>query len=339
MTITYPLDLSGTAASNLVVNELHSVNEAKFRDYYFIVPNFSPFYIDNFKATITIGSITTELREDVDFSFALPYVTGTRVTGKAMYGAITLHNLNINGIINLQQYQTVGGDQIADRLAVLTLLADKAYNPRTTIWDILTNVPNSFPPTPHYQDYDSFYGQEELVGMLGQVRDAILSNSSLTQDKISEFLQLINAGNLSSFLKRSGDTMTGPLTLYGPPITNLQAATKEYVDNNTINSTNLINYLSQYHNAAYVDQQLNTKVSKAGDTMTGHLTLNADPSQNLHAATKNYVDNIKTNLQSQVDSLSSSLTNISEGRVTQEYVDNRINELLSYIESIAMSKT
>lgn len=34
------------------------------------------------------------------------------------------------------------------------------------------------------------------------------------------------------------------------------------------------------------------KVAKAGDTMTGFLTLNADPTQGLHAATKNYVDSV-----------------------------------------------
>lgn len=36
--------------------------------------------------------------------------------------------------------------------------------------------------------------------------------------------------------------------------------------------------------------QVDGKVSKAGDTMTGHLTLNANPTSNLHAATKQYVD-------------------------------------------------
>jgi hypothetical protein len=35
---------------------------------------------------------------------------------------------------------------------------------------------------------------------------------------------------------------------------------------------------------------VNAKVAKAGDTMTGALTLNADPTNNLHAATKQYVD-------------------------------------------------
>lgn len=45
-----------------------------------------------------------------------------------------------------------------------------------------------------------------------------------------------------------------------------------------------------YETIANVTSGLALKVSKAGDTMTGFLTLNADPSSALHAATKSYVD-------------------------------------------------
>lgn len=40
-----------------------------------------------------------------------------------------------------------------------------------------------------------------------------------------------------------------------------------------------------------ITTSIGTKVSKSGDTMTGALTLNADPTNGLHAATKSYVDN------------------------------------------------
>jgi hypothetical protein len=43
--------------------------------------------------------------------------------------------------------------------------------------------------------------------------------------------------------------------------------------------------------------ELDDKVNLAGDTMTGFLTLHADPTQGLHAATKNYVDEVATGLQ------------------------------------------
>jgi hypothetical protein len=41
---------------------------------------------------------------------------------------------------------------------------------------------------------------------------------------------------------------------------------------------------------AATKQYADTRVAKAGDTMSGALTLNADPSSNLHASTKQYVD-------------------------------------------------
>ena len=41
----------------------------------------------------------------------------------------------------------------------------------------------------------------------------------------------------------------------------------------------------------------NGKVAKAGDTMTGFLTLHADPTNAMHAATKGYIDNLVTGLQ------------------------------------------
>ena len=50
--------------------------------------------------------------------------------------------------------------------------------------------------------------------------------------------------------------------------------------------------------------ELDKKLALAGGTMTGALTLSADPSANLHAATKQYVDSVSssvTSLQSEVD--------------------------------------
>lgn len=331
-TVTYPLDMSGNNPANLIENELHTVNEAHFKDYYFLVPNFAPFYVDNFSLVLSNNGNDIPLVEDVDYSFALQYVTGTRVTGKAMYGAVTLHNLNMNGILKVN-YQTLGGDQIADRLVVLTTLADKAYNPRTTIWDILTDVPQALPPSPHYQDYDQFFGQEEMVQMLGQIRDAILTNSSMTSQEISNFFNLLNTGSLSSYVKVAGDTMTGPLTLYSNPIDPLHAATKQYVDGLIANNAQISSLLSNYALTSYVNQQDALKLNKAGDTMIGALSLNQAPVQPSHAVTKQYADNIQQNLQAQFNQLQSDFTQITLDPVTKTYVDDKINEVMAIMTS------
>lgn len=49
-------------------------------------------------------------------------------------------------------------------------------------------------------------------------------------------------------------------------------------------------YGSVFGKAADVSALQTGKVSKSGDTMTGKLTLDGDPTSPLHAATKQYVD-------------------------------------------------
>lgn len=256
--VSYPLDLSGVSPNNLVEIEVHSVNEAQFRDYFFIVPQLAPFYVDNFQLSLVSGNTTTILTEDVQYSFALPYVTGTRHTGKQMYGAVTLNNLDMNGILKVT-YQTVGGDQVADRLVVLSLLADKAYNPRTTIWDVLTNAPAAFPPVPHYQDYDNFVGQEALVLKLAQIRDAILANSTLTSTKIQEFLDEFNRGESAQYIKKAGDTMAGPLRLLGTPSDPQDATSKAYVDSALLAQTAQLQTFNQQFSTIATVSYVNSK--------------------------------------------------------------------------------
>lgn len=84
-------------------------------------------------------------------------------------------------------------------------------------------------------------------------------------------------------VSKTGDTMTGALTLPGDPTNALHAATKGYVDAAT--GTDLSNYYTKSESDAQF-------VGTAGDTMTGFLTLHANPTNNLHAATKQYVDGL-----------------------------------------------
>lgn len=84
---------------------------------------------------------------------------------------------------------------------------------------------------------------------------------------LSPYLNISTANGL--YVDIAGDTMTGRLTLSADPVTNLHAATKQYVDT-----------------------QAGLRVLKAGDSMSGYLTLNGDPISALHSATKQYVDNI-----------------------------------------------
>lgn len=90
-------------------------------------------------------------------------------------------------------------------------------------------------------------------------------------------------------LELTGGTMTGFITLHADPTNPYHAATKFYVDGAI--STSLANYytVSQTYSRTEMDSRY---VQRSGSTMTGPLTLNANPSSALHAATKQYVDTL-----------------------------------------------
>jgi len=123
-----------------------------------------------------------------------------------------------------------------------------------------------------------------------------------------------------AFVKRTGDTMSGALTLPADPAAALQAATKQYVDAKSSlyisdnppssppdgsmwwDSDNGLLYI-RYNDGAGPSQWVQAVatpaidssvfVNKAGDTMGGPLTLPADPAAALQAAPKQYVDAVR----------------------------------------------
>jgi hypothetical protein len=112
-------------------------------------------------------------------------------------------------------------------------------------------------------------------------------------------------------VNRAGDTMTGLLTLSGAPTATLHAATKAYVDGLVTAAALLAKIITVDGSGSGLDADLldgqqgtfytdiaarlgYTPVNKAGDTMTGLLTLSGAPTANLHAATKAYVDGLVT---------------------------------------------
>lgn len=113
------------------------------------------------------------------------------------------------------------------------------------------------------------------ISIGGTIVDSVAPTSpqpgNLWYDTITEQLMIWNGTAWESvadrYVLKTGDTMTGPLTLSGDPTDPMHAATKQYAD---------------------------TKVSKSGDTMSNFLTLHDDPNFPMHAATKQYVDSVLT---------------------------------------------
>ncbi len=127
-----------------------------------------------------------------------------------------------------------------------------------------------------------------------------------------------------AYLPLLGGTMLGSLILSGDPVLDLEAATKQYVDD-----------LIAGVDGGSVD--LSGYVLKAGDTMTGLLTLSGAPTTGLHATTKTYVDTadaLKLNLSggtlTGTLTLAGDPTNALEA-ATKQYVDGLIPDVSGFV--------
>lgn len=159
---------------------------------------------------------------------------------------------------------------------------------------------------------------DTLTGYLNLHADPISATHPVTKayaDNIYTTLVNYSTSEISTKVNKTGDSLTGYLVLHADPTSSLHPATKNYVD---INYTTLYNDLSPRINTAqtqitllqtvvntlntdpvtkqYVDVLGSNKVNKSGDTLTGYLNLHADPVQALHPTTKQYTDNLVTNL-------------------------------------------
>ena len=172
--VTYPFDPTGQAPGNRVTDEMHTLTAINAKPYRILIPDFAPFYLSNLVVEhVAIDGQVTLLHEGVDYYTTLPYIAAQRSSGKAVYGGLPIISNLVNGGIRLS-YQTVGGDFCADVAYVYARLLEQVYNPRTTWWDMISNVQATFPPIEHDTSLDDVQQITVLFEQLEKIRLAIL---------------------------------------------------------------------------------------------------------------------------------------------------------------------
>lgn len=198
--ISYPFDTTGTASTNLVTGELHTLTEVNSAPYRILIPTFAPFYLNNLQVEhVSILGQATPLNEGVDFYPSLPYMAAQRSTGRAVYGGLAMISDIPQGTIRLR-YQTVGGEWCADRDHVYNMLLTMAYNERLTWWDRITNVQELFPPTEHTNDATDIEGHHALLAKMENIVQAILTRTD--NAPASYVAHLLAQGNVHGLTKQ-----------------------------------------------------------------------------------------------------------------------------------------
>lgn len=209
MSVSYPFDPTGLASTNLIADEIHTLTEVNNQPQRILIPEFAPFYLGNLQVKhVNIGGITTVLNEDTDYTVCLPYIGATRSIGQMIYGGITINNDSLNGLIKIT-YRTLGGEWTADKNYVLEAISEYNYNPRITVWDIVTNKQDLFPPINHDQSMDYVFGHQNLIDSINNLADQVIQgpnpNTGIIQHLINEnnphhvTKEQVGLGNLENY--------------------------------------------------------------------------------------------------------------------------------------------
>lgn len=197
--IVYPLDLTGTASSNLITGEVHDLSGLPATQNRAFVLNYGPFFTDGLVVTnlatgqplkaASIGStggqyVATQL-----------FVDATLRTGKDICAVIVITDLTLPAGLQVSvTAQMLGGDYSASVDAIQQLINGLSLGSQPVAWAGILGKPVLFPPAPHLHDLGDVYGFEYMVAALERIVQAIYIGDTAQLNAIYQYIDHEVAG-------------------------------------------------------------------------------------------------------------------------------------------------
>lgn len=182
--IKYPLDLSGSNPTNLVLQEFHDIGPETGRA---LVPQHGPFFTESL---VIVERITGRvLTPHDDYMVLQPYQEATRRTGKPVSAVIYIHNKTVADEIYID-YQVVGGEFSWSIFAIRQLIEDLDLDNRPVHWGDIIGRPLLFPPTPHLHPLSDTFGWEFIGYQLEEISRAILNGDVGAHEELMRIINL-----------------------------------------------------------------------------------------------------------------------------------------------------
>lgn len=173
--VTYPLDTTGRAISNLVPDEICAITAtAGTQKASIYIPASAPFYKDQTEIWTGIGRTGTKLTEFVDFVWCFEAVTLTLLNGNGvLYGGIQFLDRTRSDTVYIT-YQTIGGIYTLSDVSIFTSAFGLANQVSYYTWDMVTGKPGSYTPAYHYHQ-ESDQTMQTVTDKLAQILSAIVA--------------------------------------------------------------------------------------------------------------------------------------------------------------------
>lgn len=178
-TILYPYDPSGVATTNLIKDELRSVQPpADINQASFIIPLKAPFFVNTLEIWTGLNKKGTKLVLGRDYFISHDFAAGSNFLGKPLAGGIVFTNSLYTGNVYIH-YQTLGGDFVLNDAAMLEAVSRKHYSDvRFVTWDQLKGVPSAFPPNAHQHVVTEIKTMADVVTALNSISAALIGSLS-----------------------------------------------------------------------------------------------------------------------------------------------------------------
>ena len=352
-TIIYPYDPSGVATTNLITDELRSVQPpSDINQASFVIPLKGPFFVESLKVYTAKNKQGTRLIEGKDFFITHEFVAGTNWLGKPLAGGIAFTNALYTGNLYFT-YQTLGGDFVVNDVTILESITRKLYaDVRFVTWDQLTGVPSAFPPDAHQHVVTDIKTLADVVTALNSIAaalvgslddDTIAGGESAALSLIRQHLsatsnahtpQAVGLGNLSNFATASEEDAVALRNdrFMTPSVTS-------YLVRRMINSENLtqiradITTLDQAVKAIKLDiANMNNKIASLDDglaAVNNAVNLYRQEIQNLGLQVEDAIDQAQLSTTIATQALSQSAA--TEANI--ELIASRVDEVV-YIDGV-----
>lgn len=181
----YPLDLTATAATNFIQNEVVTFNTVQEKMF---VPSKGPFY--TLSMEIRHGVTNALLQPETQYKLLQPVKEAIRMSGKEVCAVIYITDNSIPSITI--SYRVIGGIFSDTASEISDVLLNNPLPPSSQVswWDIL-DKPDQFTPSEHLHHVDNIYGMDDVVAVLENIRIAILAGDSVAIGAIYQYINVL----------------------------------------------------------------------------------------------------------------------------------------------------
>jgi len=201
----YPVDYTGKAATNLIINEQVNLTTLKRRVF---IPKQAPYFGNSM--TIIDNATGKTLTSSQWKTFSLVAAASTRTDiGYEVYIGTVITDQSVSNNLTIS-YQTVGGDYITGFDNINALLGDLTADTRPVTWPNVLDQPANFPANQHYHTLSQTFGWEYFVSFLEQLKLTIILGDIVSKDSVLAYIDAaLNNSNAYAASQLSANSTFG----------------------------------------------------------------------------------------------------------------------------------